>query len=390
MDSEANKFPTRSYPYRYRAAPGEAGAEADASADAIKNMKLEAGRIYRFVLGIDPKPQALTTQDAELLLGDPFAKLLLRRGKSPLTLRDLLSQLDAVNSEPEGLPDQTSFLVADGGQIPWTPETTQVGRLLRVTITRARANDAKLMISASTEIDSAVQFLQLIAWDSVNNVFNFYERRGSNWFWAGNSYHALLPDSRGQGPFDSHVNGSMVMKELRAPWNNWHSMNAHITKDVLAPDNPFRNEPLFLDRTPAHELELGVVRPGIDRWNRARLTKARSASQGNIADVRFFLRHVFDSTTINLVSSDQESRQINDASTLVLPTTFFLNTEAFLDHIGLEPEIRPVSLGGRLYKESLRKYEFRITDGDFSQMGDTFFAFLVPEPALKMSACWDS
>jgi hypothetical protein len=28
--------------------------------------------------------------------------------------------------------------------------------------------------------------------------------------------------------FDSHVNGSLVMKELKAPWTHWHSSRAKI------------------------------------------------------------------------------------------------------------------------------------------------------------------
>jgi hypothetical protein len=383
MSSEKILFPTRSYPYRYSTPPGEEGAEADDAAAAIRNLKLEAGRVYRFVLGLDSMPQPLPDEEVDALLRDPFARLLLRRKTFPLTLRNLLSALDAVNDKPEGLPQQKSFLVADGGQIRWTPETANVNRLLRIAIVRGRGSDVPLMISASTALDSSEQFLQLIAWDTDNAVYNFYERRGGTWLWAGNSQHALLPDTRGQGPFDSHVNGSMVMKELRAPWNNWHSMNAHIREDVLAPDDPLRNEPLFLNRVPAHELELGVVRPGIDRWNRAHLKKAKSPDQQQFSDVRHFLRQVLETTTVNLVSSDQESRQVTDDAPLGLPTTFFLNTEALLDHIGLEPQITPVSVTGRLYNESLRRYDFTLTDGTYSQKGDTFFAFLVPEPAFE-------
>lgn len=382
VSREGHKFPTRNYPYRYPAARVE-GEEADAVADAVINTPLEAGRIYRFVLGVDELPQPLSAEDADRLLRDPLANLLLKKGTFPLSLRELLSALDAANGEAEGLPQQKSFLVADGGQIPWSAETADVNRLLRFTVVRARGSDARLMVSASTVVDSREQFLQVIGWDADNAVFNFYERRSGTWLWAGNSQHALLPDSRGQGPFDSHVNGSMVMKELRAPWNNWHSMSASIQSNVLAPDDPLRDEPLFVNRVSAHELEVGVVRPGIERWNASRLKKATSADGQSLSDVRLFFRQLLETTTVNLISSRQESRQIADDTTLTLPTTFFLNTDALLDAIGLEPNIAPVSVGGRLYRQSLSRYGFALTDGSFRQAGDTFFAFLVPEPAFE-------
>ena len=65
--------------------------------------------------------------------------------------------------------------------------------------------------------------MQLAAWDDKNGVFNYYlrEQRPSEtskrqeWVWAGNSENAFTDGSRGEGPFDGHVGGSLVMKELR-------------------------------------------------------------------------------------------------------------------------------------------------------------------------------
>lgn len=381
MSREEHTFPTRSYPYRYPSAAGE-GAEADAAVEAIRNLKLEPGRLYRFVLGLDDAPRQMTDAEIDNSLQDAFAQLLLRRGTFPLTLRDLLSALDAVNGEADGLPEQKTFLVADGGQIPWSSETAAVNRLLRFAVVRLRGSDARLMVSASTSLDSSDQFLQLIAWDAVNGYFNFYERRGGTWLWAGNSFCALRPESRGQGPFDSHVNGAMVMKELRAPWSNWDSMRASIQDTVLAPDDQLRNEPLFKSRTSAHELETGVVKPGINRWTRARLAKA-IADDGTISEVKTFLRQILDTTSVNLASSDMQSAQVTENTSLVLPNTFFLNVDALLDQVGLEPDISPISVPGKLYLDALQRFDFALTDGVFRQPGDTFFAFLIPEPAFE-------
>lgn len=381
MSRDQHTFPTRSYPYRYPAAAAE-GAEADATVEAIRNLKLEPGRLYRFVLGLDDAPSQMTDAEIDKLLQDPFAQLLLRRGTFPLTLRELLSALDAVNGEADGLPEQKTFLVADGGQIPWTPETADVNRLLRFAVVRLRGSDARLMVSASTSLDSNDQFLQLIAWDAVNGFFNFYERRGGTWLWAGNSFCALQPESRGQGPFDSHVNGAMVMKELHAPWSNWHSMRVSIQDNVLAPTDPLRNESLFKSRISAHELEFGVVKPGIDRWTRARLANA-IANDGTMSEVKSFLRQILETTSVNLASSDMQSAQVSENTSLILPNTFFLNVDALLDNVQLEPDITPIKVPGKLYLDALRRFDFALTDGVFRQPGDTFFAFLIPEPAFE-------
>jgi hypothetical protein len=371
---ERQHFPTRNYPYR-RPSPGLA-------ADDAPEAPLPAGRLHAFVLGLDAQPRPMSEAEVSSLR-DPFAELLLKRGTFPLTFRALLSALDAFNDDPHGLPTQQSFLAADGGQIRWTAQTAEVERLFRFAIVRLRDGSAELMISGSTALDSETQFVQLIAWDPVSAVYNFYERRLGTWIWAGDSRHALAPQTRGRGPFDSHVNGALVMKELRVPWNNWHSMDASITEAVLEPDDPLRNEPIFRDRVSADVLERSVVRPGIARWTSARFEAASTRGDGRLHEVRYFLRQVLETTTVNLASSGQQSAHIGDDSTLTLPTTFFLNTEALLDQIGLGPDIAAIRVNGRHYRESLVRYDFALSDGRYRQPGDTFFAFLVPEPAFE-------
>lgn len=375
---EAFTFPTRSYPYRHSPALGGPAADPDPAAE----VALQQGRLYRFVLGLDRVPRPIEDAEAATLLGDPFAELLLKRGRFPPSLDELLAALDDVADDPAGLPEQQCFLVADGGQIAWTPATADLNRQMRFVLARARDGDTRLLISSSTVSNSTSQFIQLVAWDEGNGVYNYYERRGGTWLWAGNSRHALAPETRGRGPFDSHVNGSLVMKELRQPWNGWHGMNASIQDTVLAPEDPLRTAPLFRDRVSAHELETSVVRPGVERWNRARIAAA-TASGSEFTDVRYFMRQILDTTTVNLASSSQQSDQLDDNATLTLPATFFLNVEALLDAIGLAPNIDNVVVPGRLYRQSLRRYDFTLTDGSYRQPGDSFFAFLIPEPAFE-------
>lgn len=381
VSREAYRFPTRSYPYRHP-------DEADAAMEEVAQLALDAGQLHRLVLGIDNAPRPMTAAEIAAL-HDPFAELLLKRGAFPLTLRSLLSAIDAVNQDQAGLPEQRCFLAAEGGQVPWSAETANVNRLFRFAVARSKHDDVRILVSASTALDSPDQFLQLIGWDSHDGVFNYYERRGGTWIWAGNSNHALAPKTRGCGPFDSHVNGSLVMKELRAPWNSWHSMDAAILDDVLAPDDPLRAEPLFQSRESAHVLETTVVRQGIARWNEERLRRAVSSDGSRLANVDYFLRQLLQTTTANLASSAQRSRGMTPGTRLRLPDTFFFNKEALLDFIGLDPDIEPISVSGERYLASLARYEFVLTDGQFTQPGDAFFAFLVPEPAFEDTSVLD-
>jgi hypothetical protein len=97
------------------------------------------------------------------------------------------------------------------------------------------------------------------------------------------------------------------------------------------------------------------------------------------------MRQVLETTTVNLVSSRQVSRLVREDSRLMLPATFFFDADALIDEIGLEPQIQPIGVEGRLYLESLERYEFALVDdeGTTWQKGDTFFAFLVPERAFE-------
>ena len=371
----AERFPTRNYPYR--AVEGEAETEEASSA-------LQADTLHRFVQGLDSHPRPMTADEAARL-GDPFARLLLARGIFPLSLRTLLTELDQLNGDAAvGLPQQRVFFAADGGQIPWTSETDDLARAFRFVVARGRSDDFRLLISSSTVADGEEDrhFLQLIGWDEEGGVFHYYERRGGTWIWAGSSPHALAPETRGRGPFDSHVNGSLVMKELRQPWVHWHAPAAGIPPETLAPDDPLRSDPLFQSRITADQLETTIVRPGIQRWNRARLVRALR-DDGTLTEVPGFLRQVLETTTVNLVTTDRVSHLIGDADEITLPLTFFLDTDRLLDTVGLEPEIDNVRVSGRLYRESLTRFDVHRTDGRHRIDGDTHFAFLVPEPAFE-------
>ena len=343
-------------------------------------MAAESGRsqlapstVYRFVMGVDSEPTVMAQSQLDNL-ADPMG-VLLRQGKFPLTVHDLLAEVDAAGM----LPLQRSYLAGEAGQIPLT-ETGSLQRDLRFAVTRARAANADLLISTSAVGDPAAMFLQVMGWDETAGQFNYYMRLDHTWVWAGDSYSALAPESRGQGCFDSHVNGSLVMKEFKQPWLHWQSMNATI---LLAPDDPLRDNPLYQSLSGAEDFEL-TVRAGVSRWTAARLKHAVTPD-GRVADLDRLLRQLCTTTTVNLASSVTASSAVvrSPATPLTLPLGLWLNVDSLLDDLGLPARFVPPSVPGQLYLDSLVRYDFALVEGEFRRPGDAFFAFVVPEAAFE-------
>jgi hypothetical protein len=322
-------------------------------------------------------------------LGDPFAVLLLKRGVLPTTLNALLAALDALNDAPEGLPEQQAFIVADGGQIPRTPETERLDRHFRWVIARGRGGDIELFVSTAPPFASEAIFLQVLAWDQAVGAYQFYQRLDGSWFWDGSSWDALRQPTRGQGPFDSHVNGGLVMKELKLPWLHWHSQAQSIPPDVLAPDDPLRTAPLFVDRRGAEDLER-MVRQGIGRWTRSRLDQL--AADGTLRGARELVRQVLTTTTVNIASAPEPSEGDEDAL-LRLPITFFLDADALFGLLGLDATVEaatgvapePPTVARGRYRRAGAQLGLRLMDSrqGFTRPGDVFQAWAVPEPAFE-------
>ena len=322
----------------------------------------------------------MSDEEAAEELNDPFARLLLRRGTFPTTLEEIVSALNAATADSDPLRRQMSFLVGEGTQIPFDDSTKSIERGLRLAVTFGRDNEIDVMVSTDAS-GLTNNFLQAIGWDEQKGVFHYYERLQERWVWAGNSTHALDPRSRGKGPFDSHVNGSLVMKELKFPWNHWLSFAATVDSGIFAPNDPMRTDPLFTSASGAEVLEERVVRPGVRRWTDSRF--ARTISDQKADNVNTVLRQLFETTTVNLVSSATESRTIEANTKVELPPSFFLDTDALVNGpLDLSPP-PDLSVTGSDYLAILDEFNVALVDGAFRQEGDTHFAFLVPERSIE-------
>jgi hypothetical protein len=373
-----SRFPTRQYPYR-RAGAGAGLADNRDAFDGIA-----APEFVRFFLGKDDRPVAIANSEILDHVNDPFATLILAGGDRPQTLAVVLALLDAT-AGVDAVPGQRLYRIADGGQIAWTQETADLDRHLRLVVTRHRAEEAELFISTAPPFDSPDIFLQIFAWDPKAGAYNFYERRRGIWSWAGSSWGALDAMTRGLGPFDSHVNGGPVMKELKQPWMHWHSQAAQIRDDMLAPDDPLRADAFYHSVPPtglrgAEDLEL-IVRSGTARWARSRLDTLAGA--GKLMRAPEFFRQILTTTTVNLTSAGEQSASLQPSDVIRLPTTFFLNTDALLDTLALPAAVSRLKVQAGLYQACVERYAVRLQDAGVTLVRDSFFAFPVPEPALE-------
>src|SRR5262249_16958598 len=163
-----------------------------------------------------------------------------------------------------------SFFISESAQIHDSAATMKLQRASRIVITRGRANEALPVILISAPAGDRDGFVELISWDDAKKSFNFYRRpRNGEWAWKGDTRDAFKPATAGQGCFACHVNGVPVMKELKLPWNNWHSQSGSIVPEAV-PNDEIRNSPLFTNKSEAQELEL-ITRGWIERGTEARI-----------------------------------------------------------------------------------------------------------------------
>lgn len=335
--------------------------------------------LSRFVLHLDDQPRLMSAEEIARDLQDPFATRLLGVGVFPNTAREVLQAL--ADADPGGpLSRQLFFLLGEGGQ---ASPTALVNRNLRFLITcgTQRAQDGPDVFVSSFHPDQGM--VELAAWDASMGGFNFYRTmpESNAWVFAGNSRHALSAPTAGNGPFESHVSGHLLMKELKTPWVNWHSPFARIPAVALA-DQGLQNHPWVSRLEPggAYTLEDDGARPAIRRWNGARVA-AIVAGTSTESPVRV-LRQVTGTMTVNLVSSSTSSAAAvgGSASAVDLPGTFFADAD-LLGVVGL-PEPPRLAVAADVYRQVLTALDVRLTDGgSFDQSGDTHFAFVVPERA---------
>jgi len=358
----------------------------DDGLERAASPRIDPKKINQHIEGEPQGRGVMSDEDVEQLLKDPFATLVLRRGRFPEDLMEILEAFDEQNDADDAVPDQSTFLVSEGGQIPFAPGVDKGGtRLITV---RSRAGSPEVMIQTLLPpglppSDKRV-LNEVIAWDPENRTLHFYQRQAGAWFWCGQSDMALVKPTRGKGPFDSHVNGYVVMKELKTPWVHWHGPGLRINEDAFAADDPLVADPLFRGRDHALNFEVDVIRPLVDRWNNARFDEAIEGAQ--VADLHGLMRQVVESTSANLISTHAEWSQVSEGNGVDLddlPPTFFFDMDCLVSALRLPVSVPPLRMDGARYKALVDKYDLRVRGEGVDQAGDVPFCFTVPERALE-------
>lgn len=353
------------------------------SGSALAGAAFDPRRINMHLEGRANGKRIMRDSEVQDLLGDPFATLVLRRERFPRNLTELLAELDGHNDTKEGLAEQASFLISEGGQIVFKPGTQKGGS--RLLVVRSRAGSPELMISILTSPGESPRsedlLLEVIAWDPENRTFHFYQRQKGAWFWCGQSDMAFDADTRSNGPFDSHINGYPNMKELKTPWVHWHGPGLAIQETAYAPDDPLATDDLFLSKQTAFTFEVRVVRPLMSRWNEARFDKAMAG--GPLSPATLFLRQVVESTSVNLITTHTEFARLTQEDLEDVPVTFFLDLDSLIDStgVGLPVDIPRLRMSGVTYSDLIKRHNLRVRGGSIDVAGDVPFCFLVPERA---------
>jgi hypothetical protein len=187
-------------------------------------------------------------------------------------------------------------------------------------------------VVADQEPSKGKLLIELIAWDNLKNLFNFYELigtgKGAQWFYRGDSADILADNAllylNPQGPkFGStlrcsacHTSGGPIMKEMAAPHNDWWTASRPLTfgSNAISPEIATWVQKLGDASDLSQSVKAGIAR-------------LEASSQYQNAKQRFSLqvtlRPLFCEAEINLESDTSPLDQ--SANTVQIPSASIVN-----------------------------------------------------------------
>lgn len=397
-------------PVKYRRAGGSARtakktASRGAMTAAAQNCPaMTPNQIFRYIVGIDPCPIAMSPTEISSELSDLYSTSVLRKnaggaGLWPASVSDVISAVKQANTSL----GQLNYLVGEGGQIP--PSITKLGNQdLRYLISwGASGQTPSIYLSAAPAGipgGTPPPFLQVIGYDTKKKGFNYFQYVSNadlgtgtdttrTWSWAGDSSYARNPQTVGQGCFACHLNGSLNMKELTVPWNNWNSPAATINAANVP--QGLASDPIYQTLTGADKLQLNFQSASFvytSSW------VSSNISGNNVSNVSELLRRLLVTTTVNFQSAQVTSASNGDIN---VPLDFFLNNSVFrgnsqmnFNGLGLSYTPPTTTLKRADYNNFVTAHKFALVNTannngapDYSKPGDTYFSFFVPAPAYE-------
>lgn len=258
--------------------------------------------------------------------------------------------------------------------------------------------------------------LEVWGWDNQRGRYNYYKLDDSGtpdrrlaWKFRGSSVDAdmLSATDRADTCLACHISGAPIMKELLLPWNNWHSSSFSATNLTTGLPGSW---PVATALRPmlrgAEDLERTII-PAIRQFNTRRLNAslARRDSDGAIDidaqgrarlhEARRLLRHLFETTELNLISARANSglhpfapSQPGPAANITIPAAFFLNSNLIAGSAPLQLQglgIAEATTFGTLADLTPAEYRTLIESSAVQlggRDGDANFGWFTPEASL--------
>jgi hypothetical protein len=250
--------------------------------------------------------------------GDPLFSILQNAAGCPESVQSLKAVINqsGLDSQPymvanRGIHNSTlgsfSFFEEISGTSPLLENSVEAGEFFFGHFTATENNQ----VIADQEPTKGKLLVELIAWDQLKNLFNFYELigtgKGAQWFYRGDSADILADNAllylnpQGQA-FGStlrcsacHTSGGPIMKEMAAPHNDWWTKS-----------RPLKFEPNSVSSEIATWIQKLEDANGLSHSVKTGIARLEASSQYQNAKQKFSLqatlRPLFCETEINLES----------------------------------------------------------------------------------------
>ncbi|KAI9655095.1 MAG: hypothetical protein M1821_005578 [Bathelium mastoideum] len=284
--------------------------------------------------------------------GDPFADWLRQGNRTAYRVIDEV--LTDISKETTNYSLQI-FVVGDGSYVSQANPRKWFNPHVRLlAVVKPTATPRSLFfVVGPLEVTDPDRFLQVASWDGGSLRFFAVEdiqpdgqkSEFRGWIYQGSSYDAFTDgqadDSSYLGPFNGHVNGTVIMKELHKPWYHWLSSKNPNFQDCITSEGleKVQKVPYLVgsDGSPlsgkyvatADNLEPTIVNIVIG-WYRTRLVfdfsdpadTTKQSPRTRPGNLHRWAAHLLLTTTINIVASPD-----SDARTYTVPSDHFCNLE---------------------------------------------------------------
>ncbi|MBA2538594.1 MAG: hypothetical protein H0V17_03080 [Deltaproteobacteria bacterium] len=134
--------------------------------------------------------------------------------------------------------------------------------------------------------------VEVIAFDEVDGVFNYYKEIGGKMQFFGSSidFVAAGPGGPGltntRGCANCHPGGGINMKELESPWTHWS-----LEDNIAGADKLVESRVAYMGSLQSGaNMQLSITQPGNDAWNKAKAKFLTTITTANLTKARTSLK----------------------------------------------------------------------------------------------------